>query len=133
MNEPTGRFGSWRPVRARRTAFATAWNRFRLADHPLAEQMLQLAQAFPLRLHEPGHPDAGPLRHDLGDVVRVDLLLEELAVALQFSETLLGDRDGLFRAGDLRVLDLCRTLEIAGASGPLGLHPKFVEPLLQPL
>ena len=56
--------------------------RLRLADDAPAEALLHLDELLDLALEEPRHRDARPLGHDLGDVLLVDLLLEEPALAV---------------------------------------------------
>ena len=58
-----------------------------LSDHPLAEVILEMGESLALRLQEARHGNPGPLADDLGDVVGVDLLLEELLLLLQLGET----------------------------------------------
>ena len=53
-------------------------DRLVLADHPLVEHVLHADQLVHLALHEAGDGHAGPLGHDLGDVLLVDLLLQHL-------------------------------------------------------
>ena len=52
MNEPIGRFGSWRPVRARRSALATAVDRLVLADDALVQPLLHVDELLRLALEE---------------------------------------------------------------------------------
>src|SRR3982750_2595324 len=94
---PIGRFGSRRPARERRRAFETASPgaargvRDRLdggvlADHALVEALLQVHELRNLGLHQPRDRDPGPLGNDLGDVLVVDLLLEQrTAVGLELA------------------------------------------------
>src|SRR5882672_4424602 len=68
MNEPIGRFGSLMPARARSTAM---------------EMLGEMEQLVAVALDELRDRDPGPPRHHLGDVLFVDLLLEEpLAAAV---------------------------------------------------
>ena len=48
-----------------------------LADDPVVQPLLHLDQLLLLALHQAGHRDARPGGHDAGDVVRVDLFLEQ--------------------------------------------------------
>ena len=82
MNEPSGRFGSCRPARARRTAVDDRFDGFLLADDALVQPFLHLEQLLHFALHQLGDRDAGPLGDDLGDVVLVDLFFEQLRAAL---------------------------------------------------
>ena len=82
MKEPIGRLGSPRPARERAHRVRDRQQRLVLADHALAQPVLDVEQLLDLALEHPGHRDAGPLGDDLGDVLRVDLLLEHALVAL---------------------------------------------------
>ena len=72
MNEPIGRFGSFRPARARRTAFetisiASCW--------PMTRwwiEILHVEQPLGLLLRDARNGDPGPHRDDLGDLLFVD-------------------------------------------------------------
>ena len=54
-----------------------------LADDPLVQHLLEADELLHLALHEPADGHAGPLGHDLGDVLLVDLLLQHLLLRLQ--------------------------------------------------
>ena len=73
MNEPMGRLGSLSPARARRTALRDRVDGLLLADDALVERVLHVQQALRLLLRDAGDGDAGPHRHDLGDVLLGDL------------------------------------------------------------
>src|SRR5213596_2742093 len=66
MNEPVGRFGSWSPARARRTALHRG-QRFGLADDAPPQLRLEPCEPLALRLEHPGDRNPRPLGHDLGD------------------------------------------------------------------
>ncbi|MGH9012805.1 MAG: ATP-dependent Clp protease ATP-binding subunit, partial [Acidimicrobiia bacterium] len=83
-----------------------------LADHPLAEHDLEAQQLLHLALHQPADGDAGPLAHDLGDVLLVDLLLEHPLSALELVELTAGLLDPALELGDLAVADLGRPVEV---------------------
>ena len=76
MNEPIGRFGSCSPARARRTALATAIERFVLADHALRQTLLHPSQLLHLAFEHLRDRNAGPFRDHFGDVFFVDLFLQ---------------------------------------------------------
>ena len=76
-NEPIGRFGSCSPARLRRTASATALDGGVLIDHPQVDLVLQLQELVALGREHLGDGDARPLADDLGDLLGVDLLLEQ--------------------------------------------------------
>ncbi len=121
-NEPIGRFGSWSPERARRSAFATAVDRLVLADDALVQPLLHVDQLLGLALEQPRDRDAGPAGDDLGDVVLVDLLLHHRLV-----DRLRRARPAPSRARELAVADLGDALEVAGPLGALGLHAELVD------
>ena len=81
-NVPIGRFGSWRPGARAAQRVRHGLDRLVLADHALVQPLLHVDQLLDLALHQLRDRDAGPLGHDLGDVLVVDLLLEEAAVAV---------------------------------------------------
>src|SRR5213594_1379204 len=61
MNEPSGRFGSWRAAHR----LGHLRDRVVLADHPALEPLLHVHQLLDLALHQARHRDAGPLGDDL--------------------------------------------------------------------
>jgi hypothetical protein len=77
MNEPIGRFGSLRPGPGAPDGVGDGGDRLVLADEPLVEALLHVDELLGLALEQAADRDAGPARHDLGDVVGVDLLLEQ--------------------------------------------------------
>ena len=126
-NEPIGRFGSCRPARARRTALATArtassWPTTRLRDLVFHAQQL-VALAFQHLVDR----DAGPARHDRGDVLGRDLFLDTLA-ALDL--VVLGFLELLLELGDHAVGQLARLGQLALALRDLELGARLVELLL---
>ena len=82
MNEPIGRFGSCRPLRLRRTALATARDRFVLADDALVQPLFEHEQLGPLGFQHPRDGDAGPGADDFGDFVGADFLAQQPALPL---------------------------------------------------
>ena len=84
--EPSGRLRSVSPARERRTVratFATA------SSWPTTRAVRRASSSRSLRrlvLHQALRRDAGPLRDQLGDVVLVDLLLEQRRVALHAAQ-----------------------------------------------
>ena len=99
-----------------------------LADDPLVEVLLEVDQLGRLGLHQPAHRHAGPLRHDLGDVLGVDLLLEHPVLALQLVEVLGGRGDALLQLRDPPVADLGGDVEVGL---PLELGAQLLELLLE--
>ena len=73
MNEPDGRFGSFRPRARAADRRETAEIGLVLADDPLVELVLHAEQLLRLLLGELEDGDAGPGRQDLGDLLLVDL------------------------------------------------------------
>ncbi len=82
MKLPMGRFGSLRPARERRIAFATAVKRLVLPDNALAQPLLHLRQLLHLAFEHLRNRNAGPLGDDLRDVFLVDLFLQQAAAGL---------------------------------------------------
>ena len=76
MNEPIGRFGSFRPERARMTASATAFTASSWPMTRLCSSSPRCSSFCLLAFEQLGHRDAGPAADDLGDVLLVDFFLE---------------------------------------------------------
>ena len=72
-----GRFGSCNPLRLRRTAFATACDRFFLPNHPLVQSLFKYQQLGTFRFQHPGHRDTSPSAHDLGNFVGAHFLAQQ--------------------------------------------------------
>src|SRR4051812_29982129 len=105
-------------------------HRLRLADDALGELRLELRKPLALTLEETRNGNAGPARHDLGDVVRRHLFLEELRTAVVRRELALGVRHLLLQLRNAAVGDLGSFREIARARGLLGLDLRLVDLLL---
>src|SRR5712671_4562413 len=103
-NKPMGRWGSWSPARARRTASATA----------------------AIAVEHPGDREAGPARDDLRDLLGGDLLLEHLALGRRLGELPL-------ELGNDRVHQFSGAGEIAAALHHLQFIAGLVELLLDAL
>ena len=73
-----------------------------LADHPLVQDVFEAQQLVHLALHEPADRHAGPLAHDLGDVLLVDLFLQHLQVDLELGEACRRSRRPLARGSGSR-------------------------------
>ena len=58
-------------------------DRLVLADDAVVQALLHVDELLDLGLHEPADRDAGPARHDLGHVLGVDDVLEELEARLR--------------------------------------------------
>ena len=131
-NEPIGRCGSDRPARERRMALATAAT---ASSWPITRSwrtssMRTSLAISPSMRRDDG--DAGPLGDDLGDVLGVDLLLEQAraALALEVVERGAGLLDLALELGDAAVADLGRLLEV-GLALEVGAQP--LELLLEEL
>ena len=77
-----------------------------------------------LALEQPRDRDPGPLRDDLGDVVGVDLLLEEARPAPCASARPRPLCELLLELGDRPVAELGGALQVGGALGALELDPR---------
>ena len=100
-------------------ASATSGDRLVLADDPLVQDRVELEQLFLLALQEPCHWNAGPLAHDLGDLISRDLLLEHggtVGGRLHFHELSL-------EFGNPPVADLGRPVQIVVALGRFQIAP----------
>jgi hypothetical protein len=53
-----------------------------LADNSLVQVGLHSGQLFRLRFHHAGHRDAGPIRHDLGNILFRDNVLNPFTISL---------------------------------------------------
>ena len=100
--------------------------RFALPDHPLAQLLFQLEQSLLLRLEHLADRNAGPLRHDLRDVVVVHLFLQILPLLLNLGEPFLERSDFLLDRRNPSVADLCRLLQITAPRRLLGFGPQLL-------
>ena len=82
MNEPLGRFGSFRPARVRRTLWLTALMAFSWPMMRLCSSPSMLSSFGGLFLGELVHRDAGPDAEHLGDGLFVDLVEQVDAAGL---------------------------------------------------
>ena len=100
MNEPIGRFGSCKPLRLRRTALATAVDRFVLADDALVQPLFEHQQLGPFGFQHAADGNAGPGADDFGDFIGADFLAQQpLRVGrLAARRASLGRLDPLLRA-----------------------------------
>ena len=103
---------------------------FILAHHPLLNLCLHLEQFLCLPLQESSHRDAGPLRHDLGDILFVHLLLEHHAFFLDGLELLLLGIEFSLELGGDAVTKLRHLAEVPLPFGLLLLHPALLEAFL---
>ena len=117
-NEPIGRFGSCKPGAAAPDGVGDRPDGVVLVHHPEVDLVFQPQQLLALGGEHPGDRHAGPLADDLGDLLGVDLLLEQPARLL-----------GLAVAGGLGLGDpLLQVLPLGVELGELLVLP-FVGPL----
>ena len=135
-NEPIGRSGSCRPGARAAQRGGDRLDRLVLADDAFVQALLHVDQLLGLALEQAADGDAGPARDDLGDVVGVDLLLEEhagrrraVAAARASRCFVLGEL--AFELGDLAVAQLGGALQVGFALGALGLDARLLEALLE--
>ena len=110
-------------------------DRLVLADHPAAQDALQVEQAPALALQHPGHRDARPLRHHRGDVLFRHLLAQQPPGAVAGGRLVVGQRFGLPVQAALQrrhrpMADLGRGRQVAAAHVLLLLQTEPLEPLL---
>ena len=106
-------------------------DRLVLAHHPPVQAVLHLDELLGFALEEPVDRDARPARHDGGDVVLVDLLLDHRVHGLQLAETLAGLVELSLELDDLAVSQAGGLLEVGGTLGALGLLADLLQLLLQ--
>jgi hypothetical protein len=102
-------------------------HRLGLADDPLAELVLHAEQLVALALEHLVDRDAGPARHDLGDVVRGHGLLDHVA---GLAALLLGLLQLLLERRDRAVGELAGAGEVARPLRLVEVAPRLVELLL---
>ena len=96
------------------------------------QALLHVDELLDLALQHPAHRDTGPAADDLGDVLLIDLFLEEGAArALQLLELGAGLLQLLLEGDHLAVAQACGLLEVRGALGALGLVPCLFDLLLE--
>ena len=103
-----------------------------LPDDALRELLVQLRETLPLALEHARDRDARPLRHDLGDVLGGDLLLEEArpSLAVGAREFLLGLLHLALQLGNAAVADLRGLLQVAAARRLLRFDLRLLDGLL---
>src|SRR5690606_3215594 len=101
--------------------------RLLLADHSLAELLLEPEELLHLALEHLADGDARPLRDDRRDVLIGDLLLEVRDLLLDLGELAPELLDALLGLRDLPVADLGRLAEIAASLRLLGLRAEVLE------
>src|SRR5262249_27860184 len=105
-----------------------------LADDALVEMLLEPEELLDLALHELRDRDVRPARDDLGDVLLVDLFLQEPRRASAFSallDLLLLGGELALEARELPVLELGHLVQIVCALGLFDLDFRLVDLLAQ--
>ncbi len=98
-----------------------------MPDDALAEHLLHPEEFLALSFQHPVHRNAGPARHDIGDVVLGHFLAQQRILGLAR-----GLDELLFELRNLAVGQLARLREIARALRLLQFDPRLVELLFQP-
>ena len=119
MNEPMGRFGSCRPLRARRTALATASMASSWPTTRCSQPLLHLHQLLALAFEHARDRDAGPRGDDLGDVLLGDFLGEQALRLLGLSRRPSRRRASFFCSSGMRPYWICAaSVQVACAAAP---------------
>ena len=105
-----GRLGLAMPARLRRMASL-------LADHPPVQHVGQVQQLFPLAFHQFFHRDAGPARHDAGDLLVGDAVPQQAGLLLFSGQFFFGGQL-LLQLGQAAVFQLGGLVQVVL---PLGL------------
>ncbi len=92
---------------------------FVLADDAAVQVLLHVDQLLDLGLQQARDGDAGPARDDGGDVLGIDLLLQQGSIDLQVTQTLLLLRQGIFELSQRAIAEAGGGFEIGLAFGLL--------------
>ena len=130
MNEPIGPVGVAEPGAAAAHRCRHRGDGVVLSDHALVQALLDVQELLGLPLEHAADRDAGPARHHGGDVVLVDLLLEEGAVTRDLAETLLLGGERALQLGERAVAQLGGATEVGGQLGALGVVAHLLDALL---
>ncbi len=114
-NEPIGRFGSLKPERLRRIAFATAGQRRVLADDAIAQPLFHVHQLLNFAFEQTARRNSRPFADDLGDFFLADFFLQHRMIFLQLGQLVLRRLQFFFRGGKLAVANFRHSRKIAGA------------------
>src|SRR5262249_28086020 len=90
-----------------------------LADDALVQLVGEMDELLALALDQLGDWDAGPTRHDLRDVLLVDLLLEQALLALRIVRLRLLGPESALELGELAVLQLGGLVQVVLSLGLL--------------
>ena len=115
---PDGTVGVAQPGAAAPDGVGHGGDRLVLPHHALVEGGLQPHQLLHLALQEARDGDAGPAADHLGDVLGVDLLLQEARAGLQLGQVVVGVGDAAFQLRQLAVADGRRAGQVGVALQP---------------
>ena len=102
-----------------------------MSDDPLVQGLFEVQQFFALGFEHTGDGDASPAGDNLGDVLAIDLLLDEhLGVGLHVHQPLIEALQFGLHGGDLSVTDLGYLGVVAGPLLAHGLVFQFLDALL---
>ena len=101
-----------------------------LADHALAQAVLDVEELLHLALEEARDGDARPLGHHLGHVLGVHLLLQHLLLRLELAELLVLGHELLLEVRQRAVLQLRGLREVAPAGAALDFGAGLLDLLL---
>ena len=104
-----------------------------LADHTAVQDILQVQQLFPLALHQLGHRDAGPPRHDAGDLLLGYTVPQQAVLPVGGFALLFGLLQLLLQLGQPAVLQLGGTVQVVAVLRHLNLGVDLLDLLAQVL
>ena len=102
-------------------------HRLVLADHAFVQLLLEMRKFLDLALHQARHRNAGPARDDLGDVLFVDLLLDQPRGAARRRVARLGLGKFLFQPRQPPVLQFGDLVQVVLALGLFDLDPGLLD------
>ena len=94
---------------------AHALHRVVLSDDALMQHFVEVQQLFPLAFEELGHRNAGPARHDLGDLLLGDVIAQQRVLLRRVLR--LGFLERLLQLRQLSVLQLRRLVQVVRVFG----------------
>ncbi len=127
MKLPIGRFGSWMPARALRTASDTSSDRFVLPYNAHAQPVFHVQKLLHLAFEHPGHRNPGPLGHDLRHVLVVHLFFQDLLMRLNVSQFPGFSFELLLELQELAVAQLGCAAQVALALGLVRIDPGLLD------
>src|SRR4029079_5630079 len=96
-------------------------------DDPFVEHLVETEQLVALPLLEPRDRDAGPARHDVGDLIGGHELAQQPTAALLAGEPGLGRLQSPCDLRQLAVSQGRRSVEVVLTLGPLALQPYLLQ------